>query len=76
MKLFTIGWQMLLWASATAVLSVFPAVLLAVLPPDLSIGLLGAFALMLTLTVTPIALLIASAGAILLLIALLRRGRG
>lgn len=54
-------------------LSATPAVILSQLPPDYGQGLLGALAALLTLTVTPLTLLVASAGAILLLAALVRR---
>jgi hypothetical protein len=66
-KLFTFG-------VAMALLSATPA-LLVYLFPLLGDGFLGTLAIMLTLTVTPLGIVVASVGAILLLVSVLRRGR-
>lgn len=76
MKAFGWGWRILLWGLIGAALSVAPALLFAVLPPAFSEGFTGLVAALLTLTVMPLALLIASAGAILLLVGWLWRERG
>ncbi len=53
-----------------------PALLLSVLPPEMGDGFFGIIAIMLTLTVAPIAALALSVGALLLLLGWLRRERG
>lgn len=56
-------------------ISVVPAVILSQLPPIHSEGFFGLVAALLTLSAAPLAVLAPSAGAILLLLAALRRGR-
>ena len=56
-------------------LSAAPAFVLALLPPVYSDGFIGLVAALLSLSVTPLAVAFASAGAILLLLAVARRGR-
>lgn len=63
---------MLLGGVIAALASAAPAVLIYVLP-GLDQGFFGLVAVLLTLTVTPLAVLFAGAGAILLLVAALRR---
>ncbi len=58
------------------VLSTAPALILSQLPPRFSDTFFGPLAGLLLLTVAPLALLFASAGAILLLVVLFRRLRG
>lgn len=65
---------MLLGGVIAALASLAPAALIWVLP-GLDQGFFGLLAVLLTLGVTPLALLFASAGAILLLVAVLRRDR-
>lgn len=73
MKLW--GRGLLIWGVIAAAVSAAPAIVLAQLPPTYSSGFFGLVAALLTLSVTPLALICASAGAILLLLAALRRGR-
>lgn len=68
------GWRLLAFGAAMALVSATPA-LLVYLAPLLGDGFFGTLAILLTLTVTPLGLVVASAGAILLLVAALRRGR-
>jgi hypothetical protein len=63
---------MLLGGVIAALASAAPAVLMWLLP-GLDQGFFGIVAVLLTLTVTPLAVLFAGAGAILLLVAALRR---
>ena len=63
---------MLLGGVIAALASLAPAALIWVLP-GLDQGIFGLLAVLLTLGVTPLAVLFASAGAILLLVAVLRR---
>jgi hypothetical protein len=65
---------LLIWGFVGLAASLGPALLLTALL-GLDIGFLGLIAVMLTITVAPIAALSVSAGAILLLVALFRRGR-
>jgi hypothetical protein len=69
------GRGLLIWGVIAAVVSVAPAIILSQLPPIYSDGFFGLVAALLTLSVAPFALLCASVGAILLLLAALRRGR-
>lgn len=69
------GRSLLIWGMISAVVSATPAIVLSQLPPIYSDGFFGLVAGLLTLSVTPLALACASAGAILLLLAALRRGR-
>jgi hypothetical protein len=75
MTLMLWGRGLLVWGAIAALLSGAPAVLLAQLPPAFSDGFVGLLAALMSLTVTPLALAVASAGAILLLVAAVRRGR-
>jgi hypothetical protein len=65
---------LLIWGIVGLALSLGPALLINALP-GLDGGLFGLVAVMLTVTVAPLAALSASVGAILLLVALFRRGR-
>ena len=65
---------LLTWGAVGLLASLGPAFLLGVLP-GLDGGFFGLVAVMLTITVAPIAALSVSVGAILLLVALARRGR-
>jgi energy-converting hydrogenase Eha subunit C len=69
------GRGLLIWGVIAAVISAAPAFLLGQLPPIYSDGFFGLVAALLTLSVTPLAMVCASVGAILLLLAALRRGR-
>ena len=64
--------RLLIFGVVMALVSATPA-LLVMLFPLLGDGFLGTLAIMLTLTVTPLGVAIASGGAILLLVAALRR---
>lgn len=66
------GRVLLLGGVIAALASAAPALLIWLLP-GLEEGFFGLVAVLLTLTVTPLAVLFASAGAILLLVAVLRR---
>lgn len=68
------AWRLLAFGIAMTLVSAAPAVLIYLLPP-LGDGFFGTLAILLTLTVTPLGVVVASAGAILLLVAVLRRGR-
>jgi hypothetical protein len=65
---------LLIWGLVGLAASLGPALLLTALP-GLDAGFFGVLAVMLTFTVAPLAALSVSAGAILLLVALFRRGR-
>jgi hypothetical protein len=65
---------LLIWGLVGLAVSLGPALLLTALP-GLDAGFFGVLAVMLTFTVAPIAALSVSAGVILLLVALFRRGR-
>jgi hypothetical protein len=65
---------MLLFGGLMALVSAAPALLIYAFPL-LGDGFFGIVAILLTLTVTPLGLVIASVGAILLLVAVLKRGR-
>lgn len=67
------GRVLLLGGVIAALASAAPALLIWLLPA-FGEGFFGTVALLLTLSVTPLAVLFASAGAILLLVAVLRRG--
>jgi hypothetical protein len=69
------GRGLLIGGLAGAALSAAPALILSQLPAEQSDGFYGALAGLLSLTVTPLSLLIAGAGAILWLVAYLRRYR-
>lgn len=75
MTLMFWGRGLLLGGLLAALLSAAPVLLLAWLPPAYGEGFVGSVALLLSLSVTPLALVIASVGAILLLAAVVRRGR-
>ena len=66
------GRRLLIFGVVMALVSATPA-LLVLLFPLLGDGFLGTLAIMLTLTVTPLGVAIASVGAILLLVAAVRR---
>jgi len=68
------GWRLLAFGIAMTLLSAAPA-LLIYLFPGLGDGFFGTVAIMLTVTVTPLGVIFASAGAILLLVAAVRRGQ-
>ena len=67
------GRRLLIFGVAMALISATPALLVMLFPP-LGDGFLGTLAIMLTLTVTPLGVAIASVGAILALVRALRRG--
>jgi hypothetical protein len=73
MQLSQWGRMLLIGGTATAAASAAPAVLLAVLPPAFGSGFFGLVAIMLTLSVTPLGVVAASVGALLLLLAWARR---
>lgn len=75
MNLMVWGRGLLLGGMLGALLSAAPVILLSVLPPAFGDGFLGIIAILLSLSVTPLALVVASVGAILLLVAVVRRGR-
>jgi energy-converting hydrogenase Eha subunit C len=66
------GRRFLVFGALMALISATPA-LLVMLLPRLDDGFFGTVAIMLTLTVTPLGVIVASVGAILLLVAALRR---
>lgn len=66
---------MLLWGLVAAVLSFVPALFIHLTPPAIYDGPIGLAVLMAPFAVTPLAVLVASVGAILLLVAVLRRDR-
>lgn len=68
------GRVLLIWGAIMAAASFAPA-LLILWAPGLQEGFFGLVAALLTLTVTPLGVLIASVGAILLLVAAVRRDR-
>lgn len=69
------GRKLLFFGVMMVLLSAAPAALITLLP-GLEEGFFGTVAILLTLTVTPLGVMIASAGAILLLVAAVkRRGR-
>lgn len=67
------GRAMLLWGSVAALIAALPAIILYFLPPEAGSGFVGIIAILLTFSVLPMAALIASVGAILLLVGVLRR---
>jgi hypothetical protein len=69
------GRGLFVWGLIAAVVSAAPAGLLMLLPAEFGSGFLGLLAIMLSISVTPLALVAASAGAILLLAAAFRRDR-
>jgi hypothetical protein len=73
--LFHWGRGLLVWGLIAAALSFAPALVLILAPATWAQGFLGALAAMLSLTVTPLAAIVASAGAILLLVAVVLRAR-
>lgn len=72
MKLW--GRRLLVMGLLMAVVSATPALFVTLFPP-LGDGFLGTLAIMLTLTVTPLGVIVASVGALLLLVGLVRRAR-
>jgi hypothetical protein len=75
MTMMSWGRGLTFWGLVAALAAVAPAVLLSFMPPELSAGFVGLVALLLTLSVAPIAAMVASVGVILLLLAVLRLGR-
>lgn len=75
MTLMKWGRGLLFWGIVAAVLSFVPALLVGYAPPAIGDGFVGLVAILLPFSVTPIAVLAASVGAILLLVAVLRRDR-
>jgi len=75
MTLMLWGRGLLIWGVIAALVSGAPALLLSQLPPIYGDGFVGLLAALMSLTVTPLAAVIASVGAILLLVAAVRRGR-
>lgn len=73
MILVPLGRGLLVGGLIAALVSGAPALLLATVLPGLDDGFAGILALMLSLTVLPLALVFASAGAVLLLLGLWRR---
>jgi hypothetical protein len=69
------GRGLLLWGLVGVLLSVAPAVLLAMLPPAFAEGFIGLLAALLTLSLTPLMALVAVLGALLWLVARLRGDR-
>lgn len=67
------GKGLLLWGLVSALLSAAPALILSRLPAGLSDGFIGILAALLTFSITPLALIVASVGAILWVVAALRR---
>ena len=66
------GRRFLIFGVLMTLISATPA-LLIMLVPELGDGFFGTVAIMLTLTVAPLGVIVASAGAILLLVAAVRR---
>jgi hypothetical protein len=74
--LFHWGRGLLLWGLVATIASFAPALILSIAPPAWSDSFFGVVAALLSLTVTPFAAIVASAGAILLLAGVWqRRGR-
>jgi hypothetical protein len=69
------GRGLLIWGVIAAVISTAPALVLSQLPAIYSDSFFGDVAVLLTFSVAPLAVLSASVGAILLLLAALRRRR-
>jgi hypothetical protein len=67
------GRGLLIGGVAGALLSAAPALVLSQLPPQYSDSFIGTLAALLTLTVTPLGIVAASVGALLLLVGWLRR---
>lgn len=76
MSLIFFGRGLLIGGLLALVLAATPAVIFSFLPPALSENIFGTIGALLLVTVVPLAALFASAGALLLLVGLLRRGRG
>ena len=75
MTVATWGRGLLLWGLLACAIAATPMLLLQVLPAEAGGGFFGLIAIMLGLSVVPFAAVVASAGAILLLVAALQRGR-
>ena len=69
------GQALLLWGLAIAVVTFVPALFIHLTPPAIYDGVIGLIILMLPFSVTPLAVVVASVGAILLLVAAVRRDR-
>lgn len=75
MTLMRWGRGLLIWGLAAAAATFLPVLVIDHALPGLSQGIIGLVAVLLALSVTPVAVLTASVGAILLLVALARRDR-
>ena len=75
MTLFHWGRGLTIWGLVALAISFAPALLLSLAPATWSDSFFGTVAALLSLTVAPFAALVASVGAILLLVGLWRRGR-
>ncbi len=75
MNLMFLGRGLLLGGAAGAVLALLPAIVLGLLPAPYGEGFFGLVAALLSLSVAPLAVFIASAGALLLLVAAVKRAR-
>ena len=69
------GRALLFWGLLVAVATFVPALFIHLTPPAIYDGVMGLIILMLPFSVTPIAVVVASVGATLLLVAVLRRDR-
>ena len=67
------GRGLLIWGLLTALLATAPGLILTTLLPQFNTGFAGIVGLLLVLSVAPLAALTASVGAILLLVAVVRR---
>ena len=76
MTLLQWGRGLALWGVVAALIAVTPAIVIGLLPAEYGAGFFGLIAIMLTLSVAPLAAAVASGGVILLLIAAVRRARG
>ena len=77
MTLIFFGRGLFIGGLVALLLSAAPAIILGLLPPTLSDSVFGTLAGMLLLTIVPLSAIVASAGALLLLLGWLRqRGRG
>ena len=67
------GRGLLIWGMFAVLAAVAPTLLLSLLPPDMLSGVVELIAILLLFSVLPLAAVVASAGALLLLVAVLRR---
>ncbi len=75
MTLMKWGRGLLIFGLAAAVVTLLPVLVVDYALPGLRHGIFGIIALLLAFSVTPLAMIVASVGAILLLVALVRRDR-